>query len=58
VSDIFRGFSGSQKPVSKAKDGIAITLIKNLKGCPVTGRRLCQQPFICYLIRQSKRSIL
>jgi hypothetical protein len=55
---IFRGFDGSQQPVRESKDGIAVTLIQDLKGCCISVGSPFEQPLICYLIRQSKRSIL
>ncbi len=58
MRDIFGCFDRTQKPVSKSKDWIAKALIQDLKSCFVSGRCLFEQPFVCYLIRQSKRSIL
>lgn len=55
---IFGSLYGAQQPVRKSKDRIAVTFIQDLKGCCISVCCLLQQSLICYLIRQSKRSIL
>ena len=58
MGNIFRGLDRSQQPISKSKNWIAVTLIQDLKSCRISVGCLFQQLLICYLIRQSKRSIL
>jgi hypothetical protein len=58
VRDIFGCFSRSQQPKGKSKDRIAVALVKDLERFCLSIRCLLQQLLVCFLARQSKRSIL
>ena len=55
---IFRGFSRRKHAVREPEDGITIALVQDLKRCRLAFRRVFQQPLVCLVIPQSKRSIL
>jgi len=55
---IFGGFSRSEHAIRKPEDGIAIALVQDLKRCRLAFGCVFQQPLVCLLIPQSKRSIL
>ena len=58
MSHVFRRLSRAQQAKGKSKNGVAVTFVQDLKSFSVAVRRFCQQPFVCHLVRQSKRSIL
>lgn len=58
MRNVFRCLSRAQQAKGKSENGVAVTFVQDLKSFSVTVRCLCQQPFVCHLVRQSKRSIL
>ena len=58
MDDVFSGLNRSQHSIGKSKYRIPVTLIQDLKGRRLSVRCVFQQPFVCFLVRQSKRSIL
>jgi hypothetical protein len=55
---VFCCFCRSHHSVSESKNGISITFVQNLKSRRASLRCLFQQPFVCFPVYQSKRSIL
>jgi hypothetical protein len=58
VRYVFRGLSRSQHSIRKSKNRIAIAFVQDLKSRRLAIRCVLQQPLVCFLMLQSKRSIL
>mgnify|MGYP003694348373 CR=1 FL=1 len=58
MRDVLCCFDRTQHSICKSKNRIPVALIQDLKSRRLPVRCIFQQPFVCFLVRQSKRSIL
>jgi hypothetical protein len=56
VRDVFGGFSRTQHSIGESKNRVTITLVQDLERFSLAFRCVLQQPLVCLLVFQSKRS--